>query len=58
MNINQLKTLQLILKIQLNSDARNQGFFYFIAPIRDRDRVINMLVKATERLKKEMAKDF
>lgn len=58
MNINQLKTLQLILKIQLNSDERNNGFFFFVAPISHRDRVIKMLIKASERLKEEIIREF
>ena len=58
MSINQLKVLQLILKIQLKSNERNEGFFFSIVPISHRDRVNKMLMNASDQLKKEMIKNF
>lgn len=58
MSINQLKVLQLILKIQLKSNERNEGFFFSIVPLSHRDRVIKMLMNASGQLKKEMIKNF
>jgi hypothetical protein len=42
----QLENLSLLWGLQLKSSIRNQGFFFSIAPVSDRERIIKMMLQA------------